>query len=91
MVQTLRLTKKMLGDVNVKKKKSVDQSKTIRILKTDFSIVHVNIILIPHIPVSHTVSFQGGGRGGWGFPTKFNNNVYLPTILHRFPVSVFLI
>ena len=44
-------------------KKSVDQTKTIRILKTDFSDFHVNVILIPHIPVSHMVSFKGEGGG----------------------------
>lgn len=75
----------MLSDVNVKK--SVDQAKTIRILKTDFSDVHVNVILIPHIPVSHMGSFQGEGD----FQPNLITNVYLPTVLHRFPVSVFLI
>jgi len=71
-------------------KKSVDQSKTIRILKTDFSDAHVNVILIPHIPVSHMVSFQVGEWGGV-FQPNLITNVYLPTVLHRFPVSVFLI
>lgn len=58
-------------------------------LETEFSNVHVNVNLIPHIQVSHMVSFQG-----WvvGSQPNLITNVYLPAVLHRIPVfSVFLI